>query len=136
MQETDLETATRIGRKLSHKKNEFTEAYHADADLRARAEADPRAVLVERGLDELAPSGAEVRIVANTGDTIHFILPPDPNAQMSDESLLNISGGFCGGISPPSTPPCHGVRTWGGCNTTPSCYIADGATRDDTSSGQ
>ena len=75
--------------------------------------------------------------MANTGDTIHFILPPDPNAQMSDESLLNISGGLCRGNSPPSMPACHGVRSWGGSSITdPSTYIADGATRGETSSGQ
>ena len=121
----DLAAATKIGNKLTHKMNELTEAYHADADLRARAAADPRAVLVERGLDELAPSGAEVRIVANTGDTVHFMLPPDPNAEVSDETLANVAGG--------ST---FAPVTVASSNYSPSCYIADGSTRGATSSGQ
>ena len=84
----DLAAATRLGNELTDKMNEFAEAYRANADLRTRAAADPRAVLTERGFDALAPPpSAELRIVANTEDTVHFMLPPDPNAEMADEDL-------------------------------------------------
>lgn len=82
----DVAAATALENELTEKMNEFTETYHASADLRARAAADPRAVLVERRLElPPPPPGAEVRIVANTGDTVHFMLPPGPNAEIADD---------------------------------------------------
>lgn len=118
MPETNLDAAAQI--ELTNRMDEFTAAYHADAGVRARAEAEPRAVLVEYGLDALAPPGADVRIVANTGDTSHVMLPPDPNAEMSDEALTNIAGGF-------GTACAHAHD--------PSCYVAAGSCADGTSSG-
>ena len=119
----DLAAATRLGNELTDKMNEFAEAYRSNADLRTRAAAAPRAVLTERGLDALLPPpGAELRIVANTEDTVHFMLPPDPNAEMADEDLTSVSGGH------------FSREVWqmiGG-----SCYIAPGATRGGDSSGQ
>ncbi len=94
MSKATLGAAARV--ELASKMNEFAEAYRADADLRARSEAEPRAVLAERGLDALAwPPGADVRIVADTGDTMHFMLPPDPNMDLTDDDLVSVSGGFC-----------------------------------------
>ena len=121
---------------IHNKFHNLADAYRADADLRARAEAEPRAVLAERGLDVLAPPGPGVRIVADTGDTIHFALPPDPNTEVADEALVNISAGLCtAGHS--ATPMTWGVNMWGGSSiTTPSTYIAAGSTRGGTSSGQ
>lgn len=71
----------------------FAAAYHADADLRARAEAEPRAVIAENGLEALAPRGADVRIVANTGYVVHIPFPPDPNVEMTDEDFGNMAAG-------------------------------------------
>ena len=70
-------------------------AYHADADVRARTEAEPRAVIAENGLDALAPApGVDVRIVANTGDTIYIPFPPDPNGEIADEDFGKLAGGY------------------------------------------
>lgn len=70
-------------------------AYHADADVRARAEAEPRAVLAENGLDALMPApGVDVRIVADTGDVVHLPFPPDPNGEIADEDFGKLAGGY------------------------------------------
>lgn len=69
----------------------FSQAYHADADLRDRAQADPRAVFGEKGID--FPLQADLRIVENTADVFHIALPPDPNIDLSDEALAVIAGG-------------------------------------------
>ncbi len=138
MPETTLDAAaqTELGKELTDRRDKFAEAYRASPDLRTRARAEPRAVLAERGLDVLAPPGPDVRIVADTGDTIHFALPPDPNTEVADEALVNISAGLCtAGHS--ATPVTFGVNMWGGSSiTTPSTYIAAGSTRGGTSSGQ
>ena len=81
---------------IHNKLHNLADAYRADADLRARAEAEPRAVIAENGLDTLAPPSADVRIVANTGDTIHILFPADPNTEVADEEFGNISGGWGG----------------------------------------
>lgn len=66
--------------------------YRGDPDLRARVDAgDVSDLLTELGVS--VPAGIEARIVANTADTIHFIFPPDPNAQVSDELLSVVAGG-------------------------------------------
>ena len=65
--------------------------YHQDSALRARADAEPRAVLADYGLS--MPPQTDVRIVANTAETYNFIMPPDPNAVLADEDLAQVSGG-------------------------------------------
>ena len=94
---------------IHNKFHNLADAYRADADLRARAEADPRAVLAENGLDALAPPSADVRIVANTADTIHILFPADPNAEVADEEFGNISGGWGGSAQSAQSAACGGV---------------------------
>ena len=43
------------------------------------------------------PTDTSVMIVPNTAETYHFVLPPDPNAQLSDADLSAVAGGLCGG---------------------------------------
>lgn len=69
----------------------LSQAYHEDADFRSRCDADPRAAVAERGFD--VPSWIDLRIVANTPETHHVVLPPDPNAELSDEDLKAVAGG-------------------------------------------
>ena len=47
--------------------------------------------MAERGI--ALPEGVDVRVVANGGDTVHFVLPPDPNALLEDEALNSVAGG-------------------------------------------
>ena len=55
--------------------------------------SDPHAVLAEHGMD--VPEGMNVKVVENTGNTVHVTLPaaPDANGDLSDEELENVAGG-------------------------------------------
>ena len=78
------EEMTDIGGKLES----LADDWRADPALRARA---PCEVLSERGLD--IPADRDLRIVENTGEVYHLVLPPDPNARLADENLRSVSGG-------------------------------------------
>lgn len=92
------------------------DAWRDDPTLRARAEEDPRGVLAEYGVE--IPEGTDARIVANTAETVHVCVPPDPNEMLGDEALTGVSGGNCastaatvGSVS--TIPSCGGcVSTW------------------------
>ena len=46
----------------------------------------------------MAP-GVDTRIVANTTDTFHVVMPPDPNTEVSDEILSTVAGGSTAGTA-------------------------------------
>lgn len=70
----------------------FGERYRAEAALRARLDSgDTAAALAELGVP--APPGAETRFVADSDEVRHFVLPPDPNAPLADETLRTVAGG-------------------------------------------
>ncbi len=56
-----------------------------DADLKARALADPAAVLAERGLE--LPPGHTVRFVEDTPTTTHIVLPCADGESCGGETL-------------------------------------------------
>ena len=62
-----------------------------DEGLRTRLLADARNVLSEHGVE--IPSGIAINVASNSDDTFHLVLPPDPNATLSEDSLESISGG-------------------------------------------
>ncbi len=71
----------------------------ADADFRDRLMADPGSVLSEHGL-EVEP-GVEIRVVEDTDRVRHFVLPPSPGGDLSEEELSPVAGtdsfsGICG----------------------------------------
>jgi hypothetical protein len=65
-----------------------------DDALKAELLSDPKRVLNENGME--MPENLEIRVVENTADTIHLILPPEPSDELSDEILADMSAG--GGI--------------------------------------
>jgi hypothetical protein len=70
----------------------------ADEVFKQRLMTDPRAVLREHGL-ELAPE-TEVRVVEDTETVHHFVLPPNPVGELTEEELSPTAGadslsGFC-----------------------------------------
>ena len=72
----------------------------ADEDFKGRLLADPTAVLREYGL-EVSP-GVRVEVVEDTEEVRHFVLPPSPSGELSDEELSPVAGadsfsGGCGG---------------------------------------
>ena len=70
---------------------DFARKCQDSPELRARAEAEPRAVLSEHGIH--VPPEQDVRIVANTAETFHLIMPPDPNSVLAEEDLAAVAGG-------------------------------------------
>ena len=67
------------------------DALENDAEFRAAMREDPNAAMAERGLDEMH---VDVRVVADTEDTFHVVLPPAPNADLADDELDSVAGGF------------------------------------------
>ena len=67
------------------------EAMRDDPEFRARMQEDPNAAMAERGLDEL---DAHVRVVADTEDICHVVFPPAPNANLPDDELDSVAGGW------------------------------------------
>ena len=66
-------------------------AFHQDEEFHSWMCADPRGALADKGI--LIPPGMEIRVVANTPDTFHVSMPPDPNIGLSDEDLQLVAGG-------------------------------------------
>ena len=88
--------------------NPLVETFGDDEALRARAEADPKSVLLEYGLD--FPQQFDVQFVANTAEVFHLALPPDPNRALADEDLNMVAGGTTAGTAGcASTVACVGT---------------------------
>lgn len=47
--------------------------YYGDPDFKARMDADPAGVLREAGID--IPKDVDVKLLFNTDDTLHIVLP-------------------------------------------------------------
>lgn len=62
-----------------------------DPELRARMRAEPAGVLAEQGVR--LPPETDVRVVEDTAEVCHFVLPQDPNATLSDTAMDAVSGG-------------------------------------------
>jgi len=81
----------------------------ADADYKARLLADPAAVAREAGVD--LPAGVDLRVVENTADKFHLVLPALPDAARDDAQLDVRVAPFCcccGEIPKCTDLPCDG----------------------------
>ncbi len=67
----------------------------SDDDFKAKLLADPMKVFKDNGIE--IPDAIEVRMVENTADTMHFILPTVPSDELTDEQLERAAGGKPGG---------------------------------------
>ncbi len=73
-----------------------------DEDFRQRLLADPRAVLAEYGMD--VPEGMEIKVVEDTPEVCHLVLPASPAGELADEELVGTAvmdsysgfSGWCG----------------------------------------
>ncbi len=65
----------------------------SDPDFKAQLLNDPKTALVGYGVD--LPAGLSLKIVENTADTVHIVLPATPSqaGDLSDEDLQNLAGG-------------------------------------------
>ena len=100
----------------------LADRYRQDEPLRARIDAgDVADLLPELGINP--PPGIEVRIVADSADVHHVVLPPDPNQQLSDEALATIAGGG----KTASTGGTVGTAGSMACSTIPSSASTAGS---------
>jgi Nitrile hydratase, alpha chain len=65
----------------------------ADPAYKATLLSDPQSALAEAGVK--VPAGGKVRVVEDTADTKHFVLPAPPAdaGQLSEEDLEKVAGG-------------------------------------------
>ncbi len=65
----------------------------ADPAFKTQLLSDPKAAIAGYGID--LPAGWNLKIVENTADTIHMVLPATPSqaANLSDADLQNLAGG-------------------------------------------
>ena len=65
----------------------------ADPEVKTKLLADPVGVMREVGLEP--PPGRQIRVVEDTGDVLHLVLPSKPSAQaLSEEELHGGGGGY------------------------------------------
>ena len=78
-----LEQSRKIGRLIS--------MAWADEDFKRRLLADTMAVLREEGV-EVRP-GVEVRVLEQTDEVVHLVIPKKPKPHFTEEDLLAIASG-------------------------------------------
>ena len=71
----------------------------ADEGFKQRLLSDPRGVLTEYGFD--VPEGIEVRVLQDTPNVQHLVLPRSPEGELADEELVGTAvadsfSGICG----------------------------------------
>ncbi len=79
-------------------RGEFQKAYGklvakawSNDEFKTELLSDPMKIFSENEIQ--IPDGIEVRMVENTDKIIHFILPPAPSDELSDEELEGAAGG-------------------------------------------
>ena len=66
----------------------------SDPAFKKRLMADPAAIAKEFGMP--LPSGMQLKVVEDTPQVRHYVLPPRPAlAELSDEALDQVAGGAC-----------------------------------------
>lgn len=83
----------------------------SDEDLKQRLIEDPATVMREQGID--VPYDVEIKVVEDTDQVHHLILPANPSGNLSDEELGGTVGydGFsfgCGGCGGCGCGGCGG----------------------------
>lgn len=84
MDQAFLDRQTALNAKLSA-------LFHGDPAFRSRLETDGAAMLRDMGYS--LPEGAAVKVVADTPALLHFVFPPSPNTELTDEALSVVAGG-------------------------------------------
>jgi hypothetical protein len=70
----------------------------ADPAYKSKLLSDPHGTLAEAGVQ--VPAGSKVKVVEDTADTRHLVLPvaPPNTGELSDEELEKVAGGLSGGM--------------------------------------
>jgi len=104
----------------------LAERYHNDASLRARIDSGDVSEAIE--YLGIAPADkGEIRVVADTPDLLHFVMPRpvrDSDLRLPDETLSGIAGGggHCAG-----TGACASTAGSMACSTVPSSASSGGS---------
>ena len=78
----------------SQKINEILTKSWTDTDFKHKLFADTTATLKAEGIE--IPEGHTINVYENTGNSLHFVLPPNPNGELSDLELEAVAGGKMG----------------------------------------
>ena len=65
----------------------------ADEAFKTSLVANPTATLAKEGIE--VPAGLTIKVLEDTPQTMHVILPPPPSAALSDEAVGSVAGGYC-----------------------------------------
>jgi hypothetical protein len=63
----------------------------SDEEFKQRLKDDARAALAEHGID--VPQDKQIEVVENTAETVHLVLPAQPEGEISEKELANVAGG-------------------------------------------
>jgi len=69
-----------------------------DESFKQRLLTDTRATLKAEGVE--IPAGYTVHVLENTDKVVNYVLPPNPNAELSDSELESVAGGKGGHFNP------------------------------------
>ena len=64
----------------------------SDAAFKAKLLSDPRSALTAAGIE--VPNGISVKVVEDTEDTRHLVLPTAPEGELTEEDLAKVGAGF------------------------------------------
>ncbi len=83
---------------MTEQKNQLASLFAAcwkDEALKARFMSDPKAVLLEHGME--VPEGIDVKVVENSENCVHITMPGAPTGhhELSDAELAAAAGGGC-----------------------------------------
>jgi hypothetical protein len=65
-----------------------------DASFKKKLLSDPAAALKASGVD--VPRGLQVKVVENTDQVLHLVLPVKPNGELDEAELEKVAGGLWG----------------------------------------
>ena len=81
----------------TQKINEILIKSWTDTDFKHKLFTDTTAMLKAEGIE--IPEGYTVNVHENTGNSLHFVLPPNPNGELSDLELEAVAGGKGGELA-------------------------------------
>jgi len=93
----------------------------SDENFRRKFVTDPLATLKAEGVDLEMPAGASLKVVQDTEDLAHFVLPAKPT-ELSEEELEKVAGGEDIAEYYGSCRGCGGCRGCSGCGGCRGCY--------------
>ena len=76
----------------TQKMNQLIAKAWADEAFKQQLLADPATVLKAQGLE--LPAGLTVKVLENTDQLVHLVLPPKPT-ELAEDDLDRVSGGIC-----------------------------------------